>query len=132
MVTKRYTRHVMAGGLADVVQTLTSTSTGTAVQSHGVTTIASANAGTAGNHGFILEAPEKGLRKTIVADLNSTRTVTIYNESTAHTFFGSTSNSVAFTTGTGLKWVNLVGVSTSVWAVTSASTGVTIAASTVS
>lgn len=132
MVVKLHNRTVADGGFADEVQALTQASTGTAIARHGVTTITSAGSGTAGNHGFILKSPEKGLRKTIVADLNSTRTVTIYNQSTAHTFFGSTANSLAFSTGTGLKWVNLVGTSTSVWAVTSASTGVTIAASTVS
>lgn len=127
MVVKLYNRTVADGGFADEVQALTSTSTGTAIARHGVTTIASANAGTAGDHGFTLKGPEKGLRKTIVVDVNSTRTVTINNDSTADKFFGSTHSSLTFSTGLGKKWVNLVGTSTSGWAITSASTGVTYA-----
>lgn len=132
MVVKLYNRTVADGGFADEVQALTQASTGTSIARHGVTTITSAGSGTAGDHGFVLKSPEKGLRKTIVADLNSTRTVSVFNQSTAHTFFGSTNNALTFSTGLGLKWVNLVGVSTSQWAVTSVSTGVTLSASTVS
>lgn len=130
-ITKQYTRHMLDSGYRESVQALTQASTATTILNYGVTTITSAGSGTAGDHGFKLQAPQKGLRKTIVADLNSTRTVSVFNASTACTFFGSTNNAVTFSTGTGLKWVNLVGVSTASWAITGVSTGATLSASTV-
>lgn len=130
-ITKQYTRHMLDSGYTESVQALTQASTGTRVKNYGVTTITSAGSGTAGIHGFFLNAPKKGLRKSIVVDLNSTRQVAVYNASTAVTFFGSTNNAVTFSTGVGVKWLELVGTSATVWAVASQSTGVTLSGSTI-
>ena len=131
--SKQRQREIFTAGAGVGVQALTQASTATQVVNHGVTTITSAGSGTAANHGFILQSPVKGIPKTLLVDCNSTRTVTVYAESTATTFFGSTTNSVVFSTGTGLRHLDLVGLSTSQWGITSqSSTGLTLVGSTVS
>ena len=124
-ITKQYTRHMLDAGYKEPVQVLTQASTGTTITNYGVTTIASAASGSTGIHGFKLQSPHKGLRKTIVVDLNSTREVRILPQSTAVTFFGANNDTVTFSTGTGLRWLELVGTSDTQWAVTNASTGAT-------
>jgi hypothetical protein len=130
-MTKNYTRHMLDAGYKETIQALTQASTGTLVTNHGVTTITSAGSGTAGVHRFLLQEPQKGLRKTVIADLNSTREVAIHNNSTASVFFGSTFNAATFSTGTGIKWIDFVGISNTQWALAGRSTGVTLSASTI-
>lgn len=130
--SKQRQREAFSGGIAVAVQALTQASTATRVTNHGITTITSAGSGTAGDHGFILQAPFTGITKAIVVDPNSTRTVSVYNQSTGITFFGSTANALTFSTGSGHRKVTLVGLSATSWAITAQSTGVTLVASTVS
>jgi hypothetical protein len=131
-IVKTYNQQVDAYGGSDVVQTLTQASTATRVNRHGTTVITSAGSGTVGTHGFVMDTPSVGIRKTIIVDPNSTRTVTVFNASTADTFLSSTGNSLVFSTGAGVKAVTLVGISTAQWAIVSQTTGVTPTASTVS
>lgn len=125
-IVKTYNQQVDAYGGSDVVQALTST--GTAVNRHGVTTITASGSGT---QTFGLQSPVKGVRKTILVDLNSTADVAVALNSTTTTFYGTTANLATFSTGVGVKALELVGLSTSSWAVVSQTTGVTLSGSTV-
>lgn len=131
-IKKEYQRKVHDAGRSDKLQSLTQASTATRVSNYGVTSITSAGSGTAAIHGFIMDAPVQGLRKTLLADPNSTRQVAVYNVSTGITFFGSTANALLFSTGTGYRSVELVGISATQWGVTAQTTGVTLIASTIS
>lgn len=130
-VKKEYVRTIGRAGWGEFIQALTQATTATRVNNYGVTTITSAGSGTTVEHAFLMNAPTKGVRKAILVDPNSTRTVGVYNASTAVTYFGSTANALAFSTGAGTREVNLIGLSTSQWAVVSKSTGVTLVASTI-
>lgn len=126
-IVKTYNQQVDAYGGSDVVQALSST--GTTVKRHGTTTITASGTGTAQ---YAIEHPVAGVHKTVVVDLNSTQDVVLVNQTTAITFFGSTHNIVTFSTGTGVKALSLVGVSTSAWAIVARTTGVTTSGSTLS
>lgn len=126
-IVKTYNQQVDAYGGSDVVQALTST--GATVNRHGTTTIAASGSGT---QSFAIQEPVKGVRKTIIVDPNSTADVRVVNQTTGITFFGSTHNIVTFSTGTGVKVLQLIGLSTTSWGIVSRTTGVTTAASTVS
>jgi hypothetical protein len=84
------------------------------------------------NNTFIMQAPRKGVRKTLIADPNSTGDIVVAQASTSVFWFGSTSNIATFSTGAGVKVMDLVGMSATEWAIVSRTTGVTLAASTVS
>lgn len=126
-IVKTYNQQVDAYGGSDVVQALTST--GTTVNRHGVTTITASSAGTAQ---FAIQGPTAGVRKTIIVDPNSTEDVVVVNQTTSVTFFGTTANIATFSTGAGVKSLELVGLSTTSWAVVSKTTGVTLTGSTLS
>lgn len=127
-IVKTYNQQVDAYGGSDVVQALTEASTGTAVNRHGVTTITSAGSGTAADHGFSLQSPVQGIRKTLFVDPNSTRTVTVNLNSSSVSFLGESTgaDSLVFSTGSGTRSVDLVGLSTSQWAIVGRTTGVTV------
>ena len=88
-------------GLYDDIQTLTGDSTATAVTNYGITFLTvTTGEGTAANLVYTMNSPGKpGIHKYIVADLNSTKLVSVRTASSAGTFYGSTKNSLAFTTG---------------------------------
>ena len=72
-----------------------------------------------------------GIRKTIFFDANSTVPIEVRTASSVDTFFGSTANALACTTGLVTpKRAILIGKSTSQWAVLHLSTGVTVAGAT--
>lgn len=121
-VKKEYLRTVDDAGNIEAVQALTAASTATPVKSYGVTQITSTAGGTAGTHGYTMQAPRKGLQKTLVVDVGSTREVAV---ALGGTVYGTANNTATFSTGAG-RWRNLslVGLSTGSWAVTGASTGV--------
>lgn len=108
------------------LQTLTGASTATEITNDGVTTITvTTGEGTAANLVYTLAAPGwAGQRKTILADLNSTKEVTVRTKTSAATFFGSTKNSFVFSTGSTYapSSVDLIATSTVVWAILAANT----------
>lgn len=130
-IQKQMLRSADVRGRMDKVQALTGASTATEVTNYGVTSIASTAGGTAGNHGFSMAAPRAGLRKTLVVDVGSTRTVSVGlgpTTSVGHVF-GTTNRTATFSTGAGrYRFLDLVGLSTSQWAVVGSSTGVTLSA----
>lgn len=67
---------------------------------------------------WTLGNPTQGAEVTIFADTRSTKDIAIQGASSAHTFNGSTNNKATLTTGVGGVTVRLVGLSTSVWALT--------------
>jgi hypothetical protein len=107
------------------IQTLTGASTGTAVTNYGITSIAVASSteGTAANLIYSLAAPVAGITKTIIVDCGgSTKEVQVRTASSAQTFWGSTKNSLLFSTdSTGAVTAHLVGASTSKWFLTGVS-----------
>lgn len=127
-VTKRYTQDIDNLGRRDKVQSLTAATTATWATNYGVTTIANSSV----NNTWVLNAPKVGLRKDILFDSNSTGDLVLIMPTTSITYFGSTSNQVTASTGAGVKYLNLVGLSTSVWGILGRSTGLTFAASTLS
>lgn len=83
------------------IQTLTGASTGTAVAPYGITFITvTTGQSTANNLVYTMSSPGvAGIHKYIVADLNSTKEATIRTASSAGTFYGTTKNSIVFSTG---------------------------------
>ena len=124
---KRRLREVDTAGSYSKVQALTSTSTGTAVESFGLTTITSASTDSTNTFG-LKGAPAGGVHKYVAVTLGTTDSVVLTGASTAVTFFGSTNATCTFSTGTGEKHIQLVATSTSEWAVVAQSTGVTFSA----
>jgi len=121
--TNRPTLH--AAGAAQPVQALTGGSTGTTINREGITTITvTTGEGTAANLVYTLEAPTKGIHKIIAADLNSTKLVSVRTLTSAATFFGSTKNSFAFTTGSTYapSVIDLYGLSATQWLIADAAT----------
>lgn len=124
-------------GVENPLQALTAASTGTNVVPYGITTITSAS--TAGSNIFKLTAPRRaGVRKTIVVDVGTTDAVDIMNaaaalSSAAGFFYGSSGQAVRVSTGNVMAYrsISLVSVSTSVWAISGLSTGVTVIGTTV-
>ncbi len=104
-------------------QALTGGSTGTIVTNEGVTRIlVGSTEGTAsGILPFRLANPIPGVLKTIIVDSNSTKIIHVRTQTstTGFNFYGSTKNALVWTTGgTGPPpSIDLIGVSTSVWAV---------------
>lgn len=126
----------VAGGVTLPVQSLTQATTSTDITNKGVTFIVSGS--TAGGNVFSLAPPRvKGATKTIVVDVNTTDAVDVVTaaaegSSAAGFFFGTTGQALRFSTGAvAPKRAMLVGQSTSTWAVTYLSTGVTIIGTTV-
>jgi hypothetical protein len=127
-ITKEYQRRAFTAGQMGKVQSLTNASTAVRVTNYGVTSISSTAGGTAAVHAYQMDAPTKGLRKTLVVNAGSTRTVSVDNASTAVTFFGSTEDGISFSTGAGkYRSIELVGLSATQWAVVAQTTGVTLA-----
>lgn len=119
-------QHTSTGAwLVDSIQSLTGTSTGTAVTNFGVTHITSTGSGGAGVKVFTLNAPIKGVHKWIIGEVTSTKSVQVRTPSSAagSVFLGSTKNSITFTTGSTFvsppRSVHLVGMSSVKWAVLS-------------
>lgn len=109
-------------GIRENVQTITITgaASGAAIatraKAYGITRIVST--GTGGPHVVALDAPITGVRKTVFARMNSTADVAVVCNSTATLFDGTTFNRVLFSTGAdGRTALQLVGVSTSLWAI---------------
>lgn len=111
-------------GVADVVESISlsgaSAVGSTAISSRGVTFITST--GTGGGWTLTLANPgRKGVTKKIFVNQNSTVPVQVRTASSSNTFYGSTLNSVTFTTAGGAILPNAVFVSASSlrWALTS-------------
>lgn len=137
---------VSAGvGVAESVQTITlsgaSTTTvpqATAVTNRGVSFITST--GTGAGWTLTLAAPGvKGMRKVVAVNTNTTVPVTLRTPSSASVFFGSTVNSIVFSTlgGADTKTVTLISQTSAIWNVvaihpvaTTASTYITFAGAT--
>lgn len=106
------------------IQSLTGASTGTTVTNFGVTHITSTGAGGAGAKVFTLAAPVKGVRKTLLVEVTSTKAVSVRTPTSVATFLGSTKNSFSFATGSTYtsppRSVELVGMSATQWAIISA------------
>ncbi len=126
-IVKEYNRPVADAGRIDRVQTLIETDVATNVLNYGVTTLVNTTDDSAF---FVIDLPVQGIRKTVIVDMESTGLVTLISPTTLITFLGSTGNAVVFTTGATPKSVELVGISATQWAVSSQSTGVTLAGST--
>lgn len=125
-ITKTYTREVFDAGSAQVVQTLSTSDTGTTVNPYGVSKFVNT---AANDKVYGMGAPIVGLENTLIADLQGLGSVTVNTDSTATTIFGTTNTQIAFSTGAGrYRHLQLVGLSTSEWAIVSSSTGVTLAA----
>lgn len=120
---KRYLQQVLVGGVREPIQGPLVNSTGTKIKNYGVTYIAAST-----QEDYKIDFPRKGLRKTIIATVGSTRDLRLLQQTTAITYLGSTHSTVTFSSGTGVKTLNLIGVSTSQWVITSKSTGVTTSA----
>lgn len=121
-IKKEYLRTVDDAGNIEAVQALTAASTAVPVKSYGVTSITSTAGGTAGTHGYTMEAPRKGLVKSLVVSVGSTREVAV---ALGGTVYGTADTTATFSTGAGNRRnLTLVGLSTGTWAVTAASTGI--------
>lgn len=113
-------------GVAEAVQSISLSGVSgvgsTAITNRGVTFITSTGSG-AGWTLPIAAPGKKGVRKTILVSLSgaSTVPVTIRTASSTPTFFGTTKNSIAFTTAnsTNPHAVTLVSQTSAVWAVVS-------------
>lgn len=70
-----------------------------------------------GDKTWQLASPKRGEDIEVVVDTNSTKVVTLQTNSSAQTFFASTSDRLALTTGQGAVIVTFYGVSTSQFAV---------------
>lgn len=116
-------------GFKEIVTALTSASTGTNITPSGVTTLSVSTGSSASGSGagFIMDAPVKGVRKTLAnVTTSSTQAITIVT--TAGTFFTGTFAAGAVTAGSsyntitmngGGEAVDLVGLSSSYYMVTS-------------
>ena len=122
--SKVYSQQVLAAGQLEKVQGPLSNSTATRINTYGVTFI---TATTQEDYKFAA-APRKGLRKTIVATVGSTRDLRVLQATTTVTYYGTTHSTVTFSSGVGAKTLSLIGVSTAQWAITAKSTGVTTSA----
>lgn len=127
-VVKTYTQNLDTLGRRDKVQTLTQATTATWITNYGVTVITNSSA----DNRWVLNYPKVGLRKNILFDSNSTGDLVLIQPTTTVIFYGSTSNQVTASTGAGVKYLDLIGLSTTVWGVLGRSTGLTFAASTLS
>ena len=104
----------------DEVQSLTGASTGTQVTNYGVTYIISTGSGGAGTKVFTMAAPTKGLRKSLVVRVASTKSVSVRTPTSDAVFFaGTTKNTIQWATGStyASPTVSLIGLSTVLWAI---------------
>jgi len=88
-------------------------STATTLKAPGIYTITST---VSGDKTWTLGDPSENAQVTVIAATNSTKVLTLQTGSSAHTFFGSTTDKVALTTGQACVEVRFVGLSTTVWA----------------
>lgn len=117
-IVKDYNRRVADAGSLDNLQEVTST--GTELFNYGISTIS----GTTEAKSYSLAAPVAGLRKTILVAAPSTGNITVTLDSTGTDFLGSTGNSIVFTGGsTAPVGAELIGLSTSRWAISSLEDG---------
>ena len=87
-------------------------STGTTLKAPGCYVIAAPSA----DKTWQIAAPTNGAELTVLVDTNSTKVVTLQAESSAVTFFGSTADRMAVSTGQACVRLEFTGVSTSQWA----------------
>lgn len=116
-IIKDYSRRVSDAGRIDDLVTHATTG---ALTNYGVSYI------TADGGVFTLPDPVPGLRKTILIENTTAQTsMNINNASTATTFQNSTEDGIIASTASAgtLRYIDLVGLSTSKWGVTSMSTG---------
>ena len=102
-------RDAYRGGYAVLVSTA---STGTNIGPTGAHTIAQST-----NKTYTLAAPRKGDLLDVFIDTDSTGVITVQTNSSGHTFFGSTTDSIAVSTGRDTVHLQFVATSTAVWAV---------------
>lgn len=119
-------RPFFRSGASVPVQALTAASTGTRINSFGVTTITHT---TAGDKAYKLAAPVTGVDKHIFVRSASTAVITIRANSTAVTFYPTTNNLITCTSGAKVS-VHLIGLSATSWGIQARSTGVALAGST--
>jgi len=141
---KEKRRLLLTDGVREPVNALTGASTGTTIANRGVTRIVvgstegtgeTITGATGTNLSFTMEHPVPGARATLVIDNNSTKIVQVRlsPSSAAGLIFGTTKNVLRWSTGsTDLPaHVDLLGLSTSQWAVINiSSTSLSIAGST--
>lgn len=116
-IVKEYSRPVADAGRIDKVVTHATTG---ALDNYGVSLI------TADGGVFTLGSPRAGLRKTILIENTTAQTtLNINNASTATVFQNSTEDGIVASTASAgtLRYIDLVGLSTAKWGVTSMSTG---------
>ncbi len=128
-VVKQYLTEVQTGGRRENLQALVD-STATAIKNYGVTTIS--NSSDVDQTYLVGLAPQTGLRKTILGQMDSTGVLIVGQASSAITFYGSTNNLITLTTGAGVKAIDLFGLSATSWGIISPTSGLTFSASTVS
>lgn len=119
------------------VKTLTAADTGSTLASNAVSLITATTAAS-----FLLPSlptQRKGSVVDVLLDSNSTKDVKVHTNSTAHTFVGSTNNTLLASTGHTLIHYRFLAASTTQWAVmgvdtvtgsTTGGTGATLSAST--
>lgn len=112
------------GYRVDNVQSLTGKSTGTAVLGYGLTKIEVASATESGSNDYVfrLNGPvAPGVHKYIIVSgaSASTKTISVRTLTSLQTFFGSTYNSIGWTTtiNNPPSCAHLIGLSTTQWAV---------------
>lgn len=125
---KEYLRTVFNAGTAQVIQALSTASTGTPITNYGVTTLVS-NTSDVADKAYKLAAPVKGIEKTLIIRSNSTTVITVRSVSTGVVFFPTTGNLITATSGA-KAFISLVGLSATEWGIVSRSTGLTVAGST--
>ncbi len=112
-------RPLLTAGLREgPVQALTGGSSGTRITNRGITTITSTGNGSAGTIVYTLDDAVAGNHKIILVDNNSTKLIQVRTRTSGQTFFGSTKNSITWATGSTFapSSVELIGLSTSQWA----------------
>jgi hypothetical protein len=141
---KKKRRLLLTEGVREPVNALTGASTGTTISNRGITRIVvgstegtgeTISGATGTNLSFTMEHPINGARATLVIDNNSTKIVQVRlsPSSAAGLIFGSTKNALRWSTGsTDLPaHVDLLGLSTSQWAIVNiSSTSIAVAGST--
>ena len=120
-------RPVLSPGLASAPQSLTSASTGTLINARGVTIIKTT---ATGDKVFRIAKVNAGDFKEIACDISSTATASVRAASTAQTFYGTTQDTLTFSTAgsAGIaKFVRLYARTSTSWVVLGRSTGITLA-----
>jgi hypothetical protein len=111
---------------ADPIQALTGASTGTQVTNYGITKIVNASAtesGTGARLVYTIANPVAGVRKTLIVQADTTRTIQVRTATSLLTFMGSTFNALEWSTGgastMGPPVAELIGITSAQWAVNS-------------